>query len=727
MSPGNCFMPASNIILAIMETETITEVMAVLVLQLGLILFAVRIFGKLAVKIGIPQVLGELSAGIIIGPYALGSIPIPGFPHGLFSLTFAAASGHLPVSNELYTIATVGSIILLFVSGLETDIRLFMRYSVAGSIIGIGGVLFSFIFGNAAGMLILNTSFSDPRCLFLGLVTTATSLGITARILSEQKKLDSPEGVTIMAAAVFDDVLGIIGLAVLLGVVAVMNLDSQADSGFNYQAILLVAGKALGIWLSFTVLGFIFSKKLASFLKFFKSSYDFSILSLGIALILAGIFEKQGLAMIIGACITGLSLSKTDIAPVIIQRIHGIHEFFVPVFFAVMGMMVNIREITSPQVLIFGTIFTGIAFIAKLFGCGAPALLMGFNIKGALRIGLGMVPRGEVALILGGIGIASGILNQQLFSMVIMMTLITTLIAPPLLELSLKIQGRGTRKQVRDEDFSSTTWQFKSEEIANIVINWLLRDLRSEGFFIQTMYTDSGLSQARKDDIIFTIKREGKNVVVETTKTNERFIRTLVYEVIVELYGIIQSLKDTSSPLELKSETFSTQETGKEKASYNIFTHLNPECISFDLKGETREEIITELVDLLSEKDGLIQRDWVIRDVLERERIMDTGMKYGLAIPHGRSDGVEHLAIAMGYKKEGLDFGSIDGELSKIFILLVSARKDPEPYTQLLADIATVFSDEDAREELLNAASPDQILEIFRTKGKKDERHHHTP
>ncbi|MCL2093414.1 MAG: cation:proton antiporter [Treponema sp.] len=696
-----------------MDTHSINETMAVLALQLGIILFAVRFFGKLALRFGIPQVLGELSAGIIVGPYALGSIPLPGFPQGIFGLSNLAASS-LPVSTELYAIATIASVILLFMSGLETDIGLFIRYSAAGTLIGLGGAALSFLTGNLVGVFLLDTSFMDPRCLFLGILSMATSLGITARILSEQKKLNSPEGVTTMAAAVFDDVLGIIALAVLMGIVAVLSLEGPADGGINLEAILLIAGKAIIIWLSFTLLGFVFSKRLALFLKFFKSSFDFSILALGVALLLAGIFEMQGLAMIIGACIAGLSLSRTDIAPVIQERMQGIEEFFVPIFFAVMGMMVNVRDIINPYVLTFGAIYLGTAFLSKVVGCGLPAMLMGFNVKGALRIGVGMVPRGEVALILAGIGIATGILNQQLFSVAVLMTLATTLVAPPLLGAVLKLPGQGTKKPVKDDNHSSSFWHFRTEEIANMVINRLLRDLRGEGFYIQTMYMDIGISQARKDDIIFIIHRDDTNITIETERNNEHFIKTLVYEVIVELYGVIQELKENSESDELRRELLDGDSPTREK----LYTYMDPECISLDLQGETKEEIILEMVNLLSAKHRSFNKDWVIRDVMERERIMSTGMQYGIALPHGRSDGVDRIVIAVGIKKEGVPFEAIDNELSRFFILTVCPRKESEPYIQLLTDIGSILHFEEARTALLKAESPEEVIAVFRPQEK---------
>ena len=144
---------------AFASDEDITAVMANLVLQIGIILFAVRFGGMLVKKLGIPSVLGELLAGVAIGPYALGGIALPGFPQGMFPLNSAT----LAVSPELYSFATVASIILLFASGLETDFALFLKYSVAGGIVGIGGVVFSFGFGAGVGAFMLHTSLMDPR------------------------------------------------------------------------------------------------------------------------------------------------------------------------------------------------------------------------------------------------------------------------------------------------------------------------------------------------------------------------------------------------------------------------------------------------------------------------------------------------------------------------------------------------------------------------------------
>jgi fructose-specific phosphotransferase system IIA component len=685
------------------ESVPVTELMAELVLQIGIILFAVKAGGSLVKKIGIPPVLGELLAGVIIGPYALGGIAFPGFPHGLFPLGI----GTMAVSTELYAFATVASIILLFASGLETDLGLFLKYSVAGGLVGIGGVLFSFTLGDLVGILLLDTHFMDPRCLFLGILSTATSVGITARILSDQKKMDSPEGVTILAAAVFDDVLGIIMLAIVLGIVAVL---TGGEGSLQASTILSIAGKAFGIWLGFTALGLIFAKKIAGFLKKFKHSYDFSVLALGIALLLAGIFEKQGLAMIIGAYVTGLSLSKTDIAAVIQERLHGLYEFFVPIFFAVMGMMVNVREIISGPVLFFGAVYTIIAVAAKVVGCGLPALAMGFNGKGALRIGVGMVPRGEVALIIAGIGLAAGVLDNQIFGVVIVMTLITTLVAPPLLSLSLKIPGQGTRKTVKNDDIVTMEWDFNSDEIADLVIDTLLKNLKAEGFYVQMMNIDEGLSQARKDDISLSITEEENKVTIVSARVDVPFVKTAVYEVLLGLSNSIEVLKSSSDPAAMRREISDLD--GRQNRG--LLPLIQPACISINLQGNTKDEIITELVDILDKNGKLSNRDEVLNDVFLREKTMSTGMQHGIALPHGKSDGVKEMCVALGLKKEGIDFDSIDNEKSKLFIMVVSPKKTQGPHIQFLASISGILQDDERRNQIMNAKSTEEIIAFIK-------------
>jgi mannitol/fructose-specific phosphotransferase system IIA component (Ntr-type) len=418
--------------------------------------------------------------------------------------------------------------------------------------------------------------------------------------------------------------------------------------------------------------------------------------------------------MIIGAYIAGLSLSKTDIAAVIQERIRGLYEFFVPVFFAVMGMMVNVRDILSVPVLIFGAVYAALAVLSKIAGCGGPALLLGFNVRGALRIGAGMIPRGEVALIIAGIGMASGILDNRLFSVIILMTLVTTLAAPPLLEAFLRIPGSGARKPVRDENSAQARWDFYSEEIADLVVDTLLKDLKAEGFYVQMMNIDEGLSQARKDDVALSITEEENTVTIETSSEDLPFAKTAVYEVILALNDSIQKLKESSDPQRMKRELAGLEEG---RMREDLLSLVRPELVILDLRGETKDDVLNELVDLLASRGRLLDRDQTREDVFRREQTMSTGMEHGIALPHAKTDGTADIQVAVGIKRDGVDFGSLDGEKSRLFIMVVSPKKTSGPHIQFLAAVGAVLKDGTVREKVIAAATADEAARLLRNSG----------
>jgi fructose-specific phosphotransferase system IIA component len=316
-----------------------------------------------------------------------------------------------------------------------------------------------------------------------------------------------------------------------------------------------------------------------------------------------------------------------------------------------------------------------------------------------------MIPRGEVALIIAGIGLASGVLDNQLFAIIILMTLVTTLAAPPLLSGSLKIAGPGTKKPVKGDDSVSAVWEFHSGEIAGLVINNLLKDLKAEGFYVQLMNIDDGLSQARKGDMVFSITEAEQIVTIETSQVDMPLVKTAMYEVILGLYDAVEKLKSSSDPKVMKQEISNLEGRTREE----VLSLIEPPCIIPDLKSTTKEGIITELVDLLNLQGKILNRDEALRDVWERERTMSTGMEHGIALPHGKSEAVTDICVAVGIKKEGVDFESLDNEKSRLFILVLSPKKTSGPHIQFLAAIGSVLKDEAFREEVIDAGSKEDI------------------
>lgn len=461
----------------------ILDLVVKLLIQLAVILFAAKVAGELATRfLKIPSVLAELGAGILIGPYILGGMAFfgwaPLFPNGyvdpvygplvLFGWTIpfinltlpsitipfihtvqngVSVTG-IPVSSELYALAQIGSIVLLFSIGLETNLRQFIRYAGPATAVALGGVILPFTLGAGSTVLLGFAGpegIFSPEALFMGAILTATSVGITARVLADLNSLDNPEGVTIIAAAVVDDVLGILILTVVIGISV-----SEAETGaFTWGSLGWISFKAIGFWLGLTGIGILVAPYIERLVRQFRTPGSGLVFALALALLAAGLAEVFGLAFIIGAFSVGLALSTTHMGEQVEEAMTSILDFLVPVFFVVMGMLVDIAAMQNA--IVFGLVISVLAIVSKVVGSGGPALVSGFNLRGGARIGVGMMPRGEVALIIAGVGLTEGIIGHDLFGVSIMMTVLTTLLAPILLVPLFRKGGPGAKRELNPE------------------------------------------------------------------------------------------------------------------------------------------------------------------------------------------------------------------------------------------------------------------------------------
>ena len=413
-----------------------------LVFQLAVILLAAKLGGEVCERfLKIPPVLGELGAGILIGPFALGGIDVPGLGPLFEDLTSVHSAGGgfvLPISDSLWSIAQIGAIVLLFSAGLETNLRQFVRYAGPASIVALGGSIVPFILGVAVTVAFgYADGFTDPKALFVGAIFTATSIGISVRVLGDLRRLDTAEGVTILAAAVLDDVLGILILTVVLAI--------AVEGEFSASSTGLIALKTIGFWVALTGLGVWLAKRISDLFGRFRVSGAAMGLALGLAFLASALAEMFGLAMIIGAFSIGLALSGTDLAHRLEEPLRGVYAALIPIFFVVMGMLVDITALGG--IWQFGIAATVLAILGKVVGSGVPSLFTGFNLHGAWRIGIGMLPRGEVALIMAGIGVGAGVIRQELFGVAIVVTVVTTVLAPLILARSFPEGVSGLRSR----------------------------------------------------------------------------------------------------------------------------------------------------------------------------------------------------------------------------------------------------------------------------------------
>ena len=733
------------------------EEMMFLVLQIGVIIFAAKIGGSVASLVKLPSILGELGAGILIGPWALGGIGFCPelfgglFKDGLFhgaALRSFHASGHMydATTPALYGIATLASIILLFLSGLETNLKMFLKYSFVGSLVGLGGVIFSFAFGDVCAVMLLPKFFPSvfgylaqipfgqavmqAAPMYMGIMSTATSVGITARILSERKKMDSEEGVTIMAGAVIDDVLGLIVLAIGNGIIVANEAAKAAGAtahGVNWGEIAMVAVKAFGVWMGGTIIGVVCARRISWLLKLVKDPKVIGTLAFGLSMILAGFFECMGLAMIIGAYVMGLALSRTDLKHMIQETLAPVYTFLVPIFFCVMGMMVDTSALMSKPVLIFGGIYTALAVFAKIIGCALPSWFCGFNLLGGMRIGAGMVPRGEVALIIAGLGLSNGYLSQEIFGIGIMMTLITTVMAPPTLIALFIPKKRGVRHPKKSMDDSrQIMFELPNAQVAEIMQSKLVAEFRHEGFFTIQLAHENNMSiwEISMNNIEFSLHWKGRKIRIECTPSEESVIQQAWTEVISQMNDLLRTLSKVQKQKQIVQNIVPKNENSDNATSNSLAARYIQGFVMLPkFKAYSKTEAIAKIVDEIAQAypKNVIDKDKVKEAIFVREESMPTGLDAGIAVPHGRTDGVNHIlgAVALVDNSEnenGIipDYETIDHSKIQIIVLTLVPASVSAPYLQLMAFISRILHKEEEREQLLSCATSDEMRKFFK-------------
>ncbi len=521
------------------------EELAHLILQLAVLLLVAKLFGLLFKKLKQSEVLGELIAGMVIGPFALGAVELPWLGK-LFPIVEHVGEhvSTLPISSELYFFGQIGAVLLLFLVGLETDAKMFMKYGLKSLGIAIGGVVLPFILGAWGTMAFgFADSLTDGPALFMGAIMVATSVGITARVLSDMYKLDTREGVSILAAAVIDDVLGILVLAL------VISLAGGSGDGISWGALGTIGLKALGFIGGLTLLGFLFGKRLSKLLLRLDGK-SYAAIAAAICFIIAGVAEMFGLATIIGAYLAGILLSVTKLGKELEEKLAGASHIIVPVFFAIMGTLVDFKAMGA--VLVFGLVISVFAIIGKVIGSGLPALASGFNFLGSARIGIGMLPRGEVALIVAGIGLSAGLISNEIFGVSIMMTVITTVMAPIILVPLFKNPKSGTRKQEEKkveiiEPYKTFT---ASYHMLAALRDFLIESFQSRGYEVLRDDRVRGITEiehSQNENKLLTLKRDKDALTIDCSQECVGDVDLTVTEAIAHFDTAVSSLKTVVS------------------------------------------------------------------------------------------------------------------------------------------------------------------------------------
>ena len=376
-------------------------------LDVALILLSTKVFGLLTRRIEMPQVVGALVAGLLLGP---------------------ACFNIVQESEFLDHIAEIGVIVLMFSAGLETDISELKKSGRNSFVIAVIGVLVPLI----AGYVLASFFNTEPEAflqnMFIGVILTATSVSISVETLKEMGKLSTPSGNAILGAALIDDILGIVALTIITG---------MADTSVQLTEVML---KIVVFFVLAIVVGVFARKGIEKlFDRYQKVHRRFSILSFAFCLLFAYVAEAFfGVADITGAFIAGLIISGKSRCNYVQMRIETLSYLLIsPVFFASIGLKVVLPEM-STSIMIFSVLLLVLAILTKIVGCGLGAKLCRYENIQSLRIGIGMVSRGEVALIVASKGIKVGLMNEAFFGPIIIMVVLTTVITPILLKIVFK-------------------------------------------------------------------------------------------------------------------------------------------------------------------------------------------------------------------------------------------------------------------------------------------------
>jgi Kef-type K+ transport system membrane component KefB len=384
------------------------EALIHVLISLAILLFAAKIFAELFNKLRLPAVLGELVAGIIVGPFALGALPLfDGKPI-------------VVLSETVREIGELSGVVILFIAGLQITPKEFLRGGAASFTIGACGVVVPFFVGYYAFTFF---GLAALQSILIATALTATSIAISVRVLTELGKMQTMEARLILGAAIVDDILAIAVLSV------VTTMVQTGDMTPNILDITFLILKILGIFAALLIGAIFIVPKVLHAERLWKSRGSIEGIVTASFFGASGIAALVGLSPIVGAFAVGMAVASSRIIRRVEEYVDKLEIIFAPLFFAIIGAQVDLTGVNL-NVLYLSSIIIIVAIVTKLIGCGLPAMIFLKDRTKSLKVGIGMISRGEIGLIVAGIGVTSGALSSNIYTTVIIMVAITTIITP---------------------------------------------------------------------------------------------------------------------------------------------------------------------------------------------------------------------------------------------------------------------------------------------------------
>ncbi|MEI8353984.1 MAG: PTS sugar transporter subunit IIA [Lentisphaerota bacterium] len=684
--------------------------MALLILQLGVLVLAARLGGTLFRRWRMPGVLGELLSGVIVGPHLLGGVTVPGFPEGLMQ----GVSTILTSQRPLFGVVLVALTVLVFLIGLDTDIRLIRRYALAGALVGVGGAVASFVAVSALTASVSPWLFGhlmawyEPGPFVAGVVASITSVGILARMLTGTQRLETPEGVVALSGAVVDGLVGMLLLAVGAGVVESVAAGRPATAGMIATGVVRIV-LASGL---LALIGLIIARKVARATLRDGNSHGSIAATAACVLVAAGLTGYCGLSPLLGAYVMGVVFSTTDLRHYIHERVEFVHLALIPACFALVGTQVNVGLLADHRVCLFVLAFVGVALVAKLVACGLAAIPARLTAAGCLRVGIVSMPRGEATLAMAMLAIAAGIMPDAVLMAVVVLLVVSGLLLPKLTEAVFKRGGPGFCKGFTLDKPVRISFAMTTADSALLIVRRLLEVFENDGFSVYVLNRREHLYRFTREDFVVTLQQTGPTLVFTCTARERNLINTVMVEIAA---GIEQNLRDVRrdlDPVALQRQLQLTPSDSAPDTGNALRAFLSPEVLRPRLLSDTKTGAIDELLDVLYENDLIRDRHEARRAVFAREQNLSTGLEHGIAIPHGRTDAVDRLVCAIGLKPEGIDFGSMDDIPTRIVILVLAPQNVSAPQLQFISLISQTLNDQ-GRAALLTCDTSEEMLAVL--------------
>jgi len=293
------------------------------------------------------------------------------------------------------------------------------------------------------------------------------------------------------------------------------------------------------------------------------------------------------------------------------------------------------------------------------------------------------------------------------------MTLFTTIVAPPVLNVILT-EKKGTLKELEKGELVGTDFNMASPYLVELLSERIVQSFVSEGYYVNTIEDEYKIYHFRREKTAITLFVEQKKLRFENNSNDTIFVKNIVYENLVRLNGMINEVKDLVKPEMLKQELIE----GEISTDFDVKKVLSKDCISLDLQANTKNDVIKELIDILYSNGKISDPEAVLEAVMERENILSTGMQNGIALPHGKTDSVERLVVAVGIHRKGVDFQSLDGMASKIFICTIAPEKIVGPHIRFIAHIGALLNTREKVDELLACSTEEEVYRFFTEKKK---------